>query len=231
MPSITTGAHIMARAKRQLNEPTGTDEGFWSDADYMNCINEAQEDFVLKTKCLKTYATFATDGTNKEYCIDETALANFMDISEVWFFYAASTTIYRPLIRVSRDELVQKESYLRNISADPAYYCYEDRIIEFDTIPDSGDTCRIYYFKMPAVPAEATTALNLAETPDIPNRFHPALVYYVCWKFTEADDSVSDKLIYFQQKYAELVGQAMVIEDPAASSYPHIKDAGDMPYV
>lgn len=225
MPSITTAAQIMARAKRQLNEPSGSDEGFWSDTDYLNCINEGQEDFVLKTKCLKTYAEFDTDGTNKEYCLSETALANFMDISEVWFFYANDTNVYEVLTSVSRDELSQRESFIRNINSYPFFFCYEDRVIEFETIPDSGLTCRIYYYKMPTVMAADS------ETPDIPNRFHQALVYYACWKFTEADDSVTDKLIYFQQKYAELVGQAMVVEDPAASSYPAIKDAGIMPYV
>ena len=219
----------MARAKRQLNEPTGTDEGFWSDEDYMNCIEEGQEDFVLKTRCLKTYAEFDTDGTNKEYCLSETALANFMDISEVWYF--TGTNLYDVLTSTSRDELSQKESFLRNISGDPTFFCYEDRVIEFDTIPAADKTVRIYYFNMPDVFTGDDVAAKLAKTPEIPNRFHPALIYYVCWKFTEADDSVSDKLIYFQQKYLELVGQAKVIEDPAASSYPHIKDSGDMPYV
>ena len=229
MPSITTAAQIMARAKRQLNEPSSSNEGFWSDEDYLNCIEEGQEDFVLKTKCLKTYAEFDTDGTNKEYCLSESSLANFMDISEVWFFW--DTNLYDVLRSVGRDELSQKESYLRNLTGNPTFFNYEDRVIEFDTIPDSADTCRIYYFNMPTVFTGATVALKLANTPEIPNRFHMALVYYVCWKFTEADDSVTDKLLYFQQKYAELVSQAMIIEDPAASSYPRIKDSGDMPYV
>ena len=213
----------MARAKRQLNEPPGTDEGFWDDEDYLNCLNEGLEDFVLKTKCLKTYAEFSTDGTNKEYSLDETALANFMDISEVWFFW--DTNLYDVLISASRDVLSQKESYLRNLTGNPTYFTYEDRVIEFDTIPDSGDSCRIYYFNMPA------TMTAESDTPAIPNRFHQALVYYVCWKLTEADDSMVDKLMYYQQKYAELVGQALVVEDPAGSSYPRIKDSGDMPYV
>ncbi len=225
MPSITTGTHIMARAKRQLNEPTGTDEGFWSDADYLNCINEGQEDFVIKTKCLKTYAEFDTDGTNKEYCLGESALANFLDISEVWFFYANDTNVYEVLTSVNRDELAQRESFIRNISSYPFYFCYEDRVIEFESIPDDGQTCRIYYFKMPDV----MTALG--NTPDIPNRFHPALTYYVMWKFTEADDSVTDKLLYYQQKYAELVAQALIVEEPPGSSYPTINDSGAMPYV
>ena len=222
MTAITTDAHIRARAKRQLNEPPGTDEGFWSDADYLNCINEGQEDFVMKTKCLKTYAEFDTDGTNKEYSLDETALANFMDISEVWFFW--DTNLYDVLTSIGRDELAQKESYLRNMTGNPNYFCYEDRVIEFDTIPDSGDTCRIYYYYMP-------TTLSAGETPDIPNRYHQALVYYVCWKLAEADDSMVDKLMYYQQKYAELVMQAIAIEEPAASSYPRIKQVEDMPYV
>jgi len=223
MPSITTAAQIMARAKRQLNEPTGTDEGFWSDSDYLNCINEGQEDFVLKTKCLKTYATFDTDGTNKEYCLDESSLANFMDISEVWFF--TGTNLYDVLIYANRDELSQKESYLRNMTGNPTFFNYEDRVIEFDTIPAADKTVRIYYFNMPTVMSANT------ETPEIPNRFHQALIYYLCWKFTEADDSVTDKLLYYQQKYAELVSQAMIIEDPAASSYPSINMSEDMPYV
>lgn len=225
MPSITTAANIRDRAKRQLNEPTGTDEGFWSDADYLNCINEAQEDFVIKTKCLKTYAEFDTDGTNKEYSLDETALANFLDISEVWFFYATDTNVYEVLRSVNRDELAQRESFIRNITSYPFYFCYEDRVIEFESIPDADQTCRIYYFRMPTV----LTAEG--DTPDIPNRFHNALYYYVMWKFTEADDSVTDKLLYYKNEYMEIVGQAKVVEEPPGSSYPTINDSGAMPYV
>ena len=213
----------MARAKRQLNEPTGTDEGFWSDTDYLNCINEGQEDFVMRTKCLKSYAEFATDGTNKEYCLSEAALADLLDISEVWYF--RDTNLYDVLISVSRDELSQKESFLRNLSGDPSFFCYEDRVIEFDTVPAEDKTVRVYYYEMPDVMSASTA------TPDIPNRYHNALVYYVCWKFTEADDSVTDKLLYWQQKYMDAVMLAQQIEEPPASSYGRIKQVEELPYV
>jgi len=229
MAAITTGTHIMARAKRQLNEPTGTDEGFWDDEDYLNCIEEGQEDFVLKTKCLMTYAEFDTDGTNKAFSLDETALANFMDINVVHFYWA--TNNYDVLTSLNRDKLSAKESFLNNQTGNPTFFCYEDRVIEFDTIPADEDTCRVYYFHMPAAFTGASVALKLANTPSIPNRFHPALVYYVCWKFAESDDSAIDKMLYYQQKYAELVAQAAIIEEPAASSYPTINVIEDMPYV
>ena len=223
MPSITTVANIRARAKRQLNEPSGTDEGFWSDTDYLNCINEGQDDFVMRTKCLKSYATFTTDGTNKEYCLNETALGDFMDIAEVWFFWDDDN--YDVLRRVSRDELSSRESFIRDLTGNPTYYCYEDRVIEFDTIPDEDDTCRIYYYEMPDTMSADT------ETPDIPNRYHNALVYYVCWKFCEADDTMMDKVAYFRQAYQDLVLEAMSIESPAASSYARIKQVEELPYV
>ena len=209
---------IRSRAKKQLNEPSGTNEGFWTDAQYNNAITDAEVDFVLQTKCLATYAEMSTDGTNAEFNMDEDSLANFLKIKEVWFF--ESSTIYRKLRSVGRDELMYIQGEIRGVTTYPEVYCYEDRVIEFDTVPQSGYTIRIYYYKLP------TAMTDDADVSNVPVKFHQSLVDYVCWKFNEADDLNATSAMYFKNEYYEGIIKARNIIEPEGEAYEYIKDDG-----
>jgi hypothetical protein len=205
---------IRSEARRQVGEPSSG--GRWADANYNSAIERAQEDFVLRTKCLKTYAAFSTAADTAEYDISESSLANFLDIAEVWYF--DSTTVYRKLKPVGRDELTYLQSETRGTDATPTAYCYEDRVIEFDTEPEADKTIRVYYYKLP-------TALSADDSvSDVPVKFHNALVDFVCWKFKEADDLDIEGAAYFKMLYEEDILKATAVLSPEGECYDYIKD-------
>ena len=213
---------IEARVKRQLNEPTATNAGFWSDTDYLNCINEAQEDFAIRTLCLKTDASFTTAADTAMYDISESSLTNFIDIAQV--LYYESDDVYDVLISISRDKLLRYRG-TDSVTSVPSFYCYEDRTIEFECDTDADKTVKVFYYYLP-------TALTLSTSVSgIPTKFHQALVSYVCWKLCESDDTKMDKVMYFKQQYMEEIMQALSVLEPPASSYETITDIDEVPYV
>jgi len=182
---------IRARAKRQLNEPTGTDEGFWSNSDYLNCINEAQDDFAIRTLCLKTDASFTTAADTAMYDISESSLTNFIDIAQVLFYDATDT--YYMLKSVNRDFLLKVRGTDGQTSL-PSYFCYEDRTIEFECETEASKTVKVFYYYLP-------TALTDDDgVSGIPTKFHQSIISYVCWKMCESDDTKLDKIMYFRQQ-------------------------------
>lgn len=213
---------IRARAKRQLNEPTSTDAGFWDDDDYLNAINEAQEDFAIQTMCLKTDASFTTAADTAMYDISESSLSNFIDIAQV--LYYESDDIYYMIKSVNRDMLLQLRG-TDNVTSIPAFYCYEDRTIEFECDTEADKTIKVFYYYLPEALEEDS------DVSDIPYKFHQALVNYVCWKQCESDDTKLDKVMYFKQQYVEEIMQAQGVLEPPASTYETINDIDEVPYV
>lgn len=217
-------ATIEARAKRQLNEPTGADEGFWSDADYLNAVNEAQREIALATKCLKTDASFTTSASTAMYDLSEASLADFLDITQV--LYYRDTGIYDVLTSCNRDKLFMLRG-TDSTEGTPSYYCYEDRTIEFECDTEADKTVKIFYNYLP-------TDIGAGETdhvPTIPTKFHQLIVDYLCWKMCESDDTKMDKVIYFRQLYADGLLKMLMILEPPGSSYECINDISEVPYV
>jgi len=204
---------IRTEAQRILEEPSA--DGHWSNTDYNNVIERAQEDFAMQTKCLNSCATFTTDADTKRYSISEASLANFLDIQDVRFYQSSNN--WQILTRVARDRLSYLQGGLDNVSGTPDYYHYKDRKIEFEVNTPADKTVKIYYYKKP-------TALDADDdVSDIQVNFHHALVYYVCWKFCEGDET-SVRTDRFKGEYYREVAMAQQIMQPAGSSYGGIQD-------
>ena len=205
---------IQSEARRQLGEPsTG---GRWASTDYNNAIERAQENFAKRTKCLKSYASFTTSADTAIYDISEDSLSNLLKITEVRYY--SDTTSYYKLKSVGRDQLEHLQHYMGGTDGTPIAFCYEDRTIEFDCDPEADKTIRVYYYKMPTALSED------ASVPDIPVKFHPALVDYVCWKFKEGDGLDFEGAVYFKNLYEEAVLEAIDILEPATETFDYIKD-------
>jgi hypothetical protein len=205
---------IRTEVQRQVGEPASG--GFWSNTDYDNVINRAQSDFAMRTKCLKTYAEFATTVSTHLYDMSEDSLSNLVDIAEVQFFLDANN--YESLRAVTRDELSTYQGCRLGMTGTPYYYCYEDRTIEFDCDTEASKTVRVYYYKRP------TDMDGDADVPEIPVKFHDALVNFVCWKFAEGDELDVERTAYFKQQYMEDVSRATMILRPGGTTYGGIKD-------
>lgn len=203
--------------KRQLNEPTGDDKGFWLNADYLSALNHAQRQFILDTHCLKTDCSFTTVADTSMYDLSESSLSTFLDIAQVYYYIDTNT--YDRLESVNRDRLMYERG-TEGVTSVPAYFCYEDRTIEFECDTTADLTVKIFYYYI-----TSETALTLdASTLTIPLNFQQALVDYVCWKFCEADSANGDKVIYFKNLYLESVIKAKGILEPPGTDYEQIRD-------
>ena len=208
---------IRGICKRQVNEPTDSDTGFWLDADYLSAINHAQREFVRDTYCLKTDCSFTTEADKSMYDLSEDSLSALLDIAQV-YYYIDETTYYR-LENINRDRLMSERG-TEGVTSIPRYFCYEDRTIEFECDTEADMTVKIFYYYI-----TSETALDDdADEPAIPVNFHQALVDHVCWKFCESDDSRGDKIIYYKNLYTENVVKAKAILEPPGTTYERISD-------
>jgi hypothetical protein len=206
----------------KINEPTGTNEGFWSDDDFLNVINEAQEDFAIRTKCLKVCATFTTTADTDAYDISKQSLDNFIDIAEIYFYSDSDT--WKPLTEVSRDELDMIQGGYKSSNVYPDYYCFENNTIYFNSKTPADYTVKVWYYKLP----DTLTGDNDESGIDV--NWHQALIYFVCWKFCEADDLDVERAAYFKNEYFGEVQQARMVFHPPGSTYGGIKDDTTIPY-
>lgn len=207
---------IIARAKRKLAEPSG--DAYWNAADYEDTVIDGVRDFATKCKDLKTCATFTTTADTLLYDISEASLDNMLDIAELYFFTTATT--YDSLKPVTRDELAALQGGSLSGSGTPSAYCYEDRVIEFDIKQVAGKTVKVYYYKIPTL----TSMDGGSDVPDTSEKFHNALVYYVCWQFAESDPGMMEKIQYFKNEYLESVMRFKALLDTPASTYQGIID-------
>lgn len=207
---------IITRAKRKLAEPTA--DGYWDATDYEATVIDGVRDFSTRVKDLKTCATFTTTADTVLYDVSEASLDNMLDIAELLFF--TTTNDYYSLKPVTRDELIATQGSSLSGSGTPTCYCYEDRVIEFDTEHTAGLTVKIYYYKIPTL----TSMTAGSDVPDTSEKFHEALVYYVCWQFAESDPGMTDKIQYFQRAYLEAAMRFKAILDTPASTYQGIID-------
>lgn len=189
--------------------------GYWTDAQYNTAINDAQRDIALTTKCLKSYAEFSTSDGVSIYDIGEYSLDDMLDITEVQFF--TDSDYYLTLPCIGRDELSYVQNENLSTQAWPSYFCYEDRMIEFDCMTDADYTVRVYYYRLPDEMDDD------ADISDIPVKFHHAIAQYAAWQFNESDSN-GGKAAYFKQMYQESLMKIKSIIEPAASTYQGIKD-------
>jgi hypothetical protein len=210
---------IRDRIRVLLGEPTTG--GYWTDAQYNSAINDAQRDIAISTKCLKSYAEFSTSAGVNQYDIGESSLDDMLEISEVQFFITSTT--YRTLTCISRDELSFMQSESIGTQTYPSYFCYEDRMIEFDCMTPADYNVRVYYYRLPD---EMTADADIS---DIPVKFHDAIVQFVCWQFSVSDD-LNPKTGYFKQAYYEYLMKIKSILVPPASTYQGIKDDTEIPH-
>ena len=217
---------IKERARKALNEPSSG--GHWSDALYYEAINDGQIDFAIRTECLRTSLELTTDGSNSQYDISESAIEAMSEpalirITQLRYYHTSDH--YYILRHISQNELSAMAREMDGVVATPSYFNYQDRVIEFDTVPPAGKTVLVRYSHLPE------ELLLAADVSDVPEKFHGALVMYTCWKFAESADLEIDRTSYFKNEYELAIGKAMKILYPAAlTGYGGINDDTKFPH-
>lgn len=116
----------------------GTADYDWID----DALNRGQEDFVRKTKCLKTFAVVELKANYRTYRCPE----DFIDLKSAYFYNAELSDGYRQLIIKNVEEMNEEISDYRTNTGSPRHI-YLDRIygnnwmFGLNPIPDTdGDT-------------------------------------------------------------------------------------------
>jgi len=116
----------------------GTADYDWID----DALNRGQEDFVRKTKCLKTFAVVELKANYRTYRCPE----DYIDLKSAYFYNAELSDGYRQLIIKNVEEMNETISDYRTNTGDPRHI-YLDRIygnnwmFGLNPIPDTdGDT-------------------------------------------------------------------------------------------
>lgn len=174
--SITTPVdflELQTRA-REILEDTGTNLQ-WSDVILKRYLNDAAQDFAIRTKCIRKYSGALSASTT-------------FDATKPYAFYALPTDIHElesvwvngyhvPQARVSRLPY-QWDIETCSSAAEPTAYIYGDfglSVLRFWPYPIDAayTTAKVYYTALPTLMVS-----NTDKPTGIPDRYMVALVYY-----------------------------------------------------
>jgi len=169
----------------------------WPEALVNQYLNDAAQDFAMRTKCIRKYSTALTaNGT-----IDPTKPFAFYDmpadiheLESVWV-----NGYHVPQSRIARMPY-QWDIEFCSSTAEPTCYLYGDfgfEVIRFWPYPSDAafPTAKVYYTALPpAMTGNASTPAG------IPKRYNIALVYYavsMCYRknFEDADKTKSEEFM------------------------------------
>ena len=219
---------IVVEVRRQVGEPSSG--GYWSGTYYANAFLAAQKDLSLEIpKSFQGLCYFLGDGTNKVFDIGDLSLADFLDIHQVLYYHsgARGTGAYDVIVPTDRNGLSAAEGLTDATSGVPTFFCFEDRQIEFDTIPANGKYIYVYYWKAPVAPAGEDAG---SDDLDVADKFHQAYVSNMCWKFCESDESNAHRVMYFKGEYYRDLGLVRKMIEPPGTVYEGIKDDTRLPF-
>lgn len=159
-----TLANIRTRIRDRLIEQ---DTNTFTNAMLNQLINEGQEEFVRKTKCLKSRAdTPSVDGA-PEYQLP----TDFLDMHEVHYGDGANE---KEIFYADRQTLRDNFSVTWwRLEGTPQWYHVRDDLITLVPMPGTnGIQIRVWYFQRPDL------LVNDSDKPMIPDEYQRALIYY-----------------------------------------------------
>lgn len=180
---------------------------------FLSWLNEGVEQFLLKTKIFKQYASLGVTADVSVYTIDSSILA----FEDAYLTPTGGTA--RMLDVIDTYDIRRMTIATTNTDSDPRYIAYEGQQIWLYPAPRStSDTLSIIYVPQPAS-ALAATADTPATTAygGIPVQYHHVLESYVKWKAAEyTNDKASQGGSKFMQEFDQGCIQARVAEQRRA---------------
>lgn len=180
---------------------------------FLSWLNEAVEQFLLKTKMFKQTASLGVTADVGDYTIDSSILA-FED-----GYYTPNGGQARMLDVIDSYDIRRMRIATTSTDSDPRYLAYEgQQIFLYPTPRSTSDTLHLIY-----VPQPASTLAATADTPattaygGIPVQYHHVLESYVKWKAAEyTNDKASQGGSKFMQEFDQGCIQARVTEQRRA---------------
>lgn len=173
-------------------------------------VNEAREQFLIRTKIVKKTASLALTADEGDYTID----ANILAFEDAYIVPAEGQE--RMLDRVDSGEIRRLRRTASQIATHPYLYSYEAQtIMVYPTPGSSDDTLHIVYVPRPTS-ALSATGHDPADAGygDIPSEYHPALEAYTKWKAAEyVGHEASKNGQTYKEEWLSWVAEAKVIEN------------------
>lgn len=148
-------------------------------------VNEAVEQFLLKTKVKKKTAALSLTAGQGDYVLDASILA-FEDVH----YNALSQTDDYGLEQVDSEEIRRMRRVQASVEGPPGYFAYEGQSIMLYPIPaSSSDKLHMVYVERPtsAIAAGSDSPSDTGRG-EIPLEYHPILEEYVLWKAARYSD-------------------------------------------
>lgn len=211
-----TLAQLLTRTARTLGDTAGD---HWDPSELADYLNDGLLDFASKTRCNQVWTQFQTNpatGSPAEY-----VPANSLVMDELCFLQ----TSLQPLEHKTIEEACELDLLWYSNQGTPAYYLCGD----YARTPDPRQQV-VFAFPVPAAPltdlygkiTTVPTAMAYTQggangdTPDLPDAYHVALVYYACWQAYDSDNEETRDERYaakFQGKYLAAVAEAKAKAD------------------
>lgn len=167
---------------------------------FLSWLNEAVEQFLLETKCLKVTASLAVTAEQGDYTMDSSVLA----FEDAYYQPASGTALM--LEQCDSAEIRRMRLIPTGVSATTQFYAFEGVTLMLYPAPlSSSDTLHIVYTPYPSSSLAATSdSPSTTALGGVPAEHHHVLESYVKWKAAEyANDAASQNGLLFKQMWEQ----------------------------
>ncbi len=176
---MSTGAQLIARATRKIDEPAFTQ------ADVLDYLNQA---FTLATELLMFPGLQATDEVTTSTSENSVALpANY----QKGLYRATDADKNQLVIKSNLAALLDVAGSNYTEEGDVSVVCEHGASLVYDMIPADAVDITIFYYRKPAAITALTTALD-GVTPSLLARVEDAIIYFAAQKAFEDMESGVD---------------------------------------
>lgn len=209
-----TQATYITRIREALDEDTAR---FWDEAEIRRWINDAAQEIARRTEILQDIDTITAVAGTAEYTLGADALR----VHRVEFNYTGESAKraleFRPFNAM--DNIWWSHQDITRSA--PAFYTVwgftPNLKMRVFPVPDSGGTLTVYFYRLPAKLATASTT-DASTTLDIPNGWEDLVVYYAEYRALRKDrdprwqeakglfEEKVDELLVMTRHYADQAG-------------------------
>jgi len=186
-------------------------------------INEAVEQFLLKTKVNKKTAQVSLTDDVGDYTLDPIMLS----FDDMWIG-SPSDSGYVPMLEPIDSWDVRAMRNVSSVTPGPSrYYAFEGNVIMLYPTPSTGDVLHIVYVPRPSPMTDDSHDPSAAPYGEVPSEFHHIVEAYAKWKSADyADDGSSQVGAMYQAEYERGLIEAKVLLSRKAGMFTGMAKVG-----